>query len=290
MLSKIYISDSRLQLGGSRRVGNRLEQTTMTLMEAFGAAFLAFGPALAIFSLVIARDPLRIIILFVSGVVWLISLFASSLVWLAVIPLRHWLYFGVTVSVLMQEVARCCMFTVLRKAEPGLQQFASETSIYHAKSFPKRRGAMYFDAGLGFGIMSGVFALVNVLNAAAGPGTVGIYAEHKETTYFFLTSAVMTGCILLLHALWGVISHAALQQRALIPPIFVVINHLIVSGCSFFIQTHYSSVAVVVALVSLLGCALFAYIIIGGSFSSVRKCLFGSPLLASSSSASLRNQ
>ena len=35
----------------------------MALYEFFGCAFIAFGPALAMFLLTIAKDPIRIIIL-----------------------------------------------------------------------------------------------------------------------------------------------------------------------------------------------------------------------------------
>ena len=35
----------------------------MALLEFFGCAFIAYGPALAMFALTIAKDPIRIIIL-----------------------------------------------------------------------------------------------------------------------------------------------------------------------------------------------------------------------------------
>lgn len=40
-------------------------------------------------------------------------------------------------------------------------------------------------AGLGFGLMSGLFSLINVLADSVGPGTVGLYGDSN---YFFLTS------------------------------------------------------------------------------------------------------
>ena len=40
-------------------------------------------------------------------------------------------------------------------------------------------------SGLGFGIISGAFSLVNVLGDMAGPGALGIYGDSQ---YFFLVS------------------------------------------------------------------------------------------------------
>ena len=40
--------------------------------------------------------------------------------------------------------------------------------------------------GLGFGMMSGAFSLVNVLADSLGPGTVGFNGEPKD---FFMASA-----------------------------------------------------------------------------------------------------
>jgi len=40
-------------------------------------------------------------------------------------------------------------------------------------------------SGLGFGIISGAFSLVNVLGDMTGPGTVGIYGDSQA---FFLVS------------------------------------------------------------------------------------------------------
>jgi len=43
-------------------------------------------------------------------------------------------------------------------------------------------------SGLGFGIISGAFSLVNVLADMVGPGTIGI---HDDSKYFFLASGML---------------------------------------------------------------------------------------------------
>lgn len=46
-------------------------------------------------------------------------------------------------------------------------------------------------SGLSFGIISGIFSIVNILADSAGPGTVGI---HGDSPYYFITSGEARGC------------------------------------------------------------------------------------------------
>ena len=46
-------------------------------------------------------------------------------------------------------------------------------------------------SGLGFGVISGAFSLVNVLADMTGPGTVGILGQSSQ---FFITSGVPFLC------------------------------------------------------------------------------------------------
>lgn len=81
-------------------------------------------------------------------------------------------------------------------------------------------------SGLGFGIISGSFSLVNVLADATGPGTMGL---KGESNLFFLTSALTTLCFILLHTAWGVLFFNALDQKKYLALAWVVASHLIVS-------------------------------------------------------------
>lgn len=74
----------------------------MTAAEFFGCACLAFGPPLAMFTLSIAHDPIRIIILVAAAFLWLCSLLLSSIVWFLFYPLRDFTPFGLIVSVVIQ--------------------------------------------------------------------------------------------------------------------------------------------------------------------------------------------
>lgn len=89
-------------------------------------------------------------------------------------------------------------------------------------------------SGLGFGIISGTFSLVNVLADATGPGTVGL---HGDSNLFFLTSALLTLCFILLHTAWGVLFFHALDKKKYLALVWVVMSHLLVS----LLVIHYFS-------------------------------------------------
>ena len=53
----------------------------MTAFTFFGCALTAYGPALSLFLITIASDPVKIIILILSAFFWLLSLLISSILW-----------------------------------------------------------------------------------------------------------------------------------------------------------------------------------------------------------------
>lgn len=129
----------------------------MTATEFFGCAFLAFGPPLAMFMFTIAHDPIRIIIMIAAAFFWLLSLLVSALLWYAAYPWRSVTAFGLVFSVLFQEAFRFAIYKTLRKTEKGLQEVADSPRITENKHI------LAYVSGLGFGIISGAFSLVNIL-------------------------------------------------------------------------------------------------------------------------------
>uniref|UniRef100_A0A8D1WH80 Gamma-secretase subunit APH-1 n=1 Tax=Sus scrofa TaxID=9823 RepID=A0A8D1WH80_PIG len=102
----------------------------MTAAVFFGCAFIAFGPALALYVFTIATEPLRIILLIIGAFFWLVSLLLSSLVWFMATTItdnkdervqKYLLIFGVLVSVLIQETFRFAYYKLLKKASEGLK-------------------------------------------------------------------------------------------------------------------------------------------------------------------------
>ncbi|KAH8349264.1 hypothetical protein KR067_010048 [Drosophila pandora] len=192
----------------------------MTLPEFFGCTFIAFGPPFALFVFTISNDPVRIIILIAAAFFWLLSLLLSSLLWFAMIPLRDVLAFGVFFSVLFQECFRYIIYRILRSTEQGLHAVAEDTRVTDNKHI------LAYVSGLGFGIISGMFALVNVLADMSGPGTMGL---KSGTEIFFITSAAQALSIILLHTFWSVIFFNAFDTSNYLHLCYVVGSHLFVS-------------------------------------------------------------
>jgi len=140
----------------SEKTDQEYYKEKMTLPEFFGCTFIAFGPPFALFVFTIANDPVRIIILIAAAFFWLLSLLISSL-WYAIIPLKDFIAFGVVFSVFLQEGFRYIIYRILRSTEQGLHAVAEDTRVTDNKHI------LAYVSGLGFGIISGMFALVNVL-------------------------------------------------------------------------------------------------------------------------------
>ncbi|RNA14411.1 gamma-secretase subunit Aph-1 [Brachionus plicatilis] len=205
----------------------------MALIEFFGCLFLAFGPPTAMFAITIAKDPIRVIILMTSSFFWLISLLISALVWFALVPLRNKLLFALVFSVFTQEVFRYLFYLFIKKAQKGLEKV--QKNIHHKDRTDFDGRVISYVSGLGFGIISGAFSLVNVLGDMTGPGTVGIYGDSQ---YFFLVSAMLSLCFILLHTCWSIIMYLSLtiypkKSVKLWSCLFLVVfSHLFVSCLS----------------------------------------------------------
>ena len=122
----------------------------MTVLAFFGCALTAYSPALALFMVTIARDPVRIIVLIFRWVIctstptatnddfnfsaffWLLSLLFSSVVWVAVYPLKETLAFGLVFSIIFQELFRLALFALFYKADAVLKKLTEneETRIF----------------------------------------------------------------------------------------------------------------------------------------------------------------
>ncbi|XP_048359566.1 gamma-secretase subunit Aph-1b-like [Sphaerodactylus townsendi] len=235
----------------------------MTLAVFFGCAFVAFGPALALFLLTVAGDPLRIIILIAGAFFWLVSLLLSSLVWFVAVAAggsrdealqRGLLVCGVGVSVLLQEAFRGLYYKLLRKAIEGLVALSEDGCC------PISIRQMAYVSGLGFGLMSGAFSMINLLADSVGPGTVGIYGDSQ---LYFLTSAFMTLVMIFLHTFWGIVFFHGCETRQWWEVGAVVVTHLIVSGLTFWNPLYLGSLLPSYLLMAAM--AVWAYLLSGGS-------------------------
>jgi len=189
----------------------------------------------------IANDPLRVIVLMASAFFWLLALLFSSVLWFIVVPLQEQLWFGVMFSVIFQEVFRLVFYIILRYADAGLKKVSEREDEGSSLTLVTNKALMAYVCGFGFGLMSGAFSFFNVLADIWGPGTIGINGDNN---LFFVTSALLTLCFILLHTTWGIIFFNGLDNMNnakihVLKPILVCIFHLLTSGLTFLNQPNY---------------------------------------------------
>ncbi|XP_050347342.1 gamma-secretase subunit Aph-1 [Nymphalis io] len=228
----------------------------MTLAEFFSCSLLAFGPPLVMFSLTIANDPIKIIIMIAAAFGWLVSFLLSSLIWYAVVPLRSYLVFGMVFAIIIQEAFRYGTYLLLKVTEAGLKVISENQETGNNKL------EMAYVSGLGFGTMNGAFALVNVLADSVGPGSLGL---HSGTEYFFVTSAAMTLCMTLLNTFWSVIFFSGLDNRNYLKILWVIGSHFFVSGLSLLNKKELYIVSILPSYIILIITALIAFRCAGGT-------------------------
>ncbi|NXC08764.1 APH1A secretase, partial [Orthonyx spaldingii] len=237
----------------------------------FGCAAIAFGPAAALVLLTVAAEPLRVIVLVAGAFFWLLSLLAASLLWFVSVQLSGredaaLLLLGAAAAVLLQELCRFACFKLLKKADEGLATLSEDGRS------PISLRQMAYVSGLSFGIISGIFSIINILADSAGPGTVGI---HGDSPYYFITSAFLTMALVLLHTFWGVIFFDACERRRAGGLGLVVGGHLLASGLTFLNPWYEASLGPIFILTLCTG--LWAFGTAGGSFRNVLKCLSCKP-------------
>uniref|UniRef100_A0A8D8LIC1 Gamma-secretase subunit Aph-1 n=1 Tax=Cacopsylla melanoneura TaxID=428564 RepID=A0A8D8LIC1_9HEMI len=233
----------------------------MTYMEFLGCTMTAFGPIIAMFLTTIMQDPVKVIILVASAFFWLLSLLVSSIVWF-IIRNQCNIIFGVIISVLCQEVFRYILYLILQKSRGGLQYVSDRNTMDNTY-------AMAYVSGLGFGIISAAFSLLNVLDQVSGPGTMGLKGDSQ---YFGFITSITTCCFSLLHIFWALIFFRGVEikNRSLVAS--VVLSHVFISSYTWYM----SSSGTVLGLFSMifivlftLVWAMFAYKVIGGSRKSM---------------------
>ncbi|XP_037799969.1 gamma-secretase subunit Aph-1-like [Penaeus monodon] len=239
----------------------------MTVAEFFGCGLIAFGPSLAMFGLTIATDPIRTIMLVASAFFWLLALLFSSILYTAVVQLQDYLVFGVICSVLFQELFRFLWFLLIQKAEGGLKKVSDGNM-----QIVENKHILAYVSGLGFGMISGAFSLVNVLADMTGPGTIGMKGDPKN---FFIVSAVTSLAFILLHVFWGILFFNALHRRAYLQLAYVILCHMLAS-CITLMNPIYSVTIPTIWILTILS-GVLAFIVAGGSHRTIQSAFRGRP-------------
>ena len=162
----------------------------MTLLFALACFTIVFAPALAIFTTIVAKDPLRVILFFLGfasylncdknlcswfrSFFWLVSILISGIFALpfkSVVPI-------VFVSAFVQEGARLGYFALLHRAQKDLEKVAATgVEVSHLRLSFASRHVLAVVCGLGFGVTAALFLLINVIADYSGEGIVGLPAN-----------------------------------------------------------------------------------------------------------------
>lgn len=151
----------------------------------------------------------------------------------------------------------------MEKTSVGLEELAGNSLVIHNKAI------MSYVSGLGFGIISGLFQIVNILADAAGPGTMGL---KSGSDIFFITSATFASCIILLHTFWNILFFNGIHSRNKTPIIYVVISHLIFSILTFFNSSELYGMTLTLSLLNVITTLIYAFHTLGGSRDKLRRC------------------
>lgn len=99
-----------------------------------------------------------------------------------------------------------------------------------------------------------------------GPGTLGL---RSGTEYFFVTSAAMTLCMILLNTFWSVIFFSGLDDRNYLKVAWVVCSHFFVSGISLLNRQEVYAATIIPSYLVLLATLYIAFRSAGGTCKSL---------------------
>lgn len=154
------------------------------------------------------------------------------------------------------------MYKLLRKTERGLQEVTEIARISDYKHI------LSYVCGLGFGIISGAFSLVNILADSVGPATVGL---KTGSNIFIVISAAQSLCMILLHTFWSVIFFNACDLKNYYHISYVIVSHLFVSCITLLNKQELFSVSLTASYIVMAVTCVIAFRVVGGNFVSFRK-------------------
>jgi len=185
----------------------------------FGSFFITFGPAAAIFALIIAKSP-RLIILTIGGsFFWLLSILISSIWWYIIPPLRQYYWWTILWSVMFQEIVRFGFIKLYAKAEKG---FIRAEQTVQLTTHPDQLKAS-LALGLGTGMTHAFISYVSLLWEAMGPGNY--FSPSCPSVSIFPLSAFYAFCFILLHTFWFIVAFSGFKQGSRWKMAAVVITH-----------------------------------------------------------------
>lgn len=99
----------------------------------------------------------------------------------------------------------------------------------------------------------------------AGPGTLGLKSGSE---FFFVTSAAMTLCMILLNTFWSVVFYSGIDEKNKLKIGWVIISHFVVSSLSLLNRKEIYTATILPSYVILIITMLLAFRSAGGTAKS----------------------
>ena len=246
----------------------------MTVLEFWGCALITFGPALAMFSLTVAHDPIKVILLISSSFFWLLSFLSVAICWSIISTFCDFLIIGALLAVIFQEIFRYLFHLATKKAQFYLAKIL-ETNTSRPQTSSRRneiqmnenamtefkdRIPLSYVSGLGFGLMNGAFSVMNVLTDYIGPGTVGLKGDSH---YFLIVSSLTALAFILLNVSWSILLSESIEKTDKKLATFVLVSHLIATSITFVNRYHLQLISIVIVYTTTIICGLAAFQVAG---------------------------
>jgi len=205
----------------------------MTYVLFFGSLFVTFGPALALFLLVVSRNNQLIILTIGGAFFWLLSILVASIWWYIIPPLRHSYWFVIPFSVLFQELGRYVFYRLYSWAFYRSQldarhreQILNNPRLQSLSVKPNNVAAA-LAVGLGSGVTYALVMYTSILWESTGPGS--LFSPACPGTSLFIISAIIALGFVLLHIFQSIVAFEAFRLKSY--PYMAVVwgSHIIAS-------------------------------------------------------------
>jgi len=188
----------------------------MTYVVFFGSLFVTFGPALALFLVVISRSNQLIIISIGGSFFWLLSILLASIWWYIIPPLREAYWFVIPFSVFFQELGRYVFYRLytwafFRHQEQHRERVAANPRLQSLSAKPDNIAASVA-VGVGSGVTYALVMYTSVLWEAMGPGS--LFSPACPGTSLFIISAIIALGFVLLHIFQSIIAFEAFRLKS----------------------------------------------------------------------------
>lgn len=147
-------------------------------MVAVGVLFIASGPSLAIWLVILQRRAHLLVIAILSAFTWCLAMMATGIIWLAIPPLRKVHAWTIFVAITMQEALRLALFGVFR-----FTSRRGEGADVFLRRGAKNELLTGLSVGIGYALMSVLIQFYSLL-ADEFLDDTAIYIEECPLNFF----------------------------------------------------------------------------------------------------------